>query len=495
MMTMSGWLRDRIGLALLAPLAVLVAGCATSSGYKLSDREFADVETAMLGHIEVLASEEFEGRRPGTRGEDLTLDYLQRELEQIGFVSGTNDPGHPWRAPVPMVSTMPLDSRIKFAHRGRFTTLEPQASAAFTTARRALVGEAELIFVGYAKQEVAPGELSGRVALILSEPGESPARRAALFANGAAAVVTAVSSEDTVAQIRASVARENLLLASEEDASLAGFATHDALAGVFGRTRWEQWTEAAERDDFTPFVTDFKATVEASSLRREFDSHNLIGRLPGSNPDAGAILLLGHWDHFGVCRGEEAPDRLCNGAVDNASGMAAILELASRLASRGPFERDIYVLGTTAEEWGLLGARAFVESPSLPLDEIVAAFNFDTVALAERGAPVGFIGEGRTRLDSIILDHIAQAERAVGDRQIAAQFLSRQDGWALLQAGVPTVLLSSAIGQAELVQSYLATDYHQPSDEVDKVTLGGAVDDVLLHEMIIATLLDPARYP
>lgn len=480
---------------LVGALALFASACATTSDYQVSDREFAEIESAMRGHIEVLASDEFEGRRPGTRGEELTLDYLQTQLEQIGFVSGTNDPGNAWRAPVPLVSTMPVDSRIKFARRGRFTTLDQEASVAFTTSRRELVGEAELIFVGFAREEVPPEELSGRVALMLSDPGESPARRAALFANGAAAVITAVTSADTIAQIRAAVASERLHLASEEDASLSGFATYEALANVIGQSRWERWLEAAQSDDFEPVLTDFKATVEASSLRREFASHNLIGRLPGTDPAAGAILLLGHWDHFGVCRDETAPDRLCNGAVDNASGMALIIELSRRLAQRGPFDRDIYVLGTTAEEWGLLGARAFAESPPLPLEEIVVAFNFDTVALAGRGSPVGFIGEGRTPLDAIILEHIAASEREVGDREIASQFLARQDGWALLQEGVPTVLLSSAVGQQGLVQSYLSTDYHQPSDEAEGISLGGAIDDLLLHEVLISELANTANYP
>ena len=100
---------------------------------------------------------------------------------------------------------------------------------------------------------------------------------------------------------------------------------------------------------------------------------------------------MSHWDHLGVCREDGELDRICNGAVDNASGMALVIELARRLAADGPFDRDIYVLGTTSEELGLLGAKAFVEAPSVPLDSIIAGFNFDTVAIAHNGQKLGFL--------------------------------------------------------------------------------------------------------
>ncbi|MEO0872193.1 MAG: M20/M25/M40 family metallo-hydrolase, partial [Pseudomonadota bacterium] len=146
----------------------------------------------------------------------------------------------------------------------------------------------------------------------------------------------------------------------------------------------------------------------------------MIGRLAGTKPDAksdtGAVLLMAHWDHLGLCGPEGAEDRICNGAIDNASGIAVMLELARRLAEAGPYENDIYVLATSAEESGLLGAQAFAANPPLPLESIIAAFNFDSVALAKAGAPVGFIGEGRTSLDPLVLQVMAEAERDLGNR-------------------------------------------------------------------------------
>ncbi|NJR42621.1 MAG: M20/M25/M40 family metallo-hydrolase, partial [Akkermansiaceae bacterium] len=246
----------------------------------------------------------------------------------------------------------------------------------------------------------------------------------------------------------------------------------------------------ASEPDFCPLELNLAVSIEASAERREFTSYNLLGRIPGSDPAAGAVLLLAHWDHIGECGPASAADRICNGAADNASGLAAMIELAQRLNSTGPHGRDIYVLATTGEEAGLFGARAFAKAPPVPLTKIVAAFNFDMVAVAPQGSPVGFIGRGQTPLDGVILDALARQGRTLGDQGLADSFLHRQDGWALLQRGVPVVLLSSTYGSRDILQTFLNTRYHRSSDTADKVELGAAIDDVLLHEDLIRLLAD-----
>jgi aminopeptidase YwaD len=208
------------------------------------------------------------------------------------------------------------------------------------------------------------------------------------------------------------------------------------------------------------------------------------------------VLLLAHWDHLGECGAADAADRICNGAVDNASGLAVMIELARRLKAGPPLERDVYVLATTAEEAGLLGARAFVKGTPLPLGSIVAAFNFDMLALAPAGSQVGFIGRGQvSALDTAILAEITRTGRTEGDRALADSFVRRQDGWVFQQQGVPAVLLSSTYGSRGVLQPFLSSRYHQPGDEPGAIELGGAIDDLLLHERLIRQLADPARYP
>ncbi len=137
-----------------------------------------------------------------------------------------------------------------------------------------------------------------------------------------------------------------------------------------------------------------------------------------------------------------------------------------------------------------------MKDPPLPLASIVAAFNLDMMAVAPAASPVGFIGRGRDAgLDAAVLAALGRHGRALGDQSLADSFLQRQDGWALVQAGVPAVLLSGTYGNRAILDPFIAARYHQPSDEVEGIELGGAVDDLLLHEDLIRVIADPARYP
>ena len=382
----------------LVPALLLLAlgACSTAPRYGVSDTEFFAIESSVRGHINILASEEFGGRRPGTPFETLTLDYIESVLANAGYESGTNDPGNFWRAPVPLISTKPTDSRIEF-HFGRRTVAVPDESGvAYTSRKRGLVEAGSLIFVGKQAQSVDENSVRGNVILMLSEPGKSPARREVLFEKGAAAIITVVEDQESLDGVVQFYGDERIGLADEDDGNLIVFATQEAIGTALGGEVWESLIQGMEAGQTDPVGLDANVTIEANTRRRELRSHNIIGRLPGAMPGSGAVLLLAHWDHFGECGEEGADDRLCNGAIDNASGVAVMLELAKRLAANGPHDRDIYVLGTTAEEWGLLGTRAFVENPPLPLDQIVAAFNFDTVARgARRGRDAGVVPRAR----------------------------------------------------------------------------------------------------
>ena len=221
--------------------------------------------------------------------------------------------------------------------------------------------------------------------------------------------------------------------------------------------------------------------VRADASRVE--SANIIGKLPGRVPGSGAVLVLAHWDHLGdACAPITAADRLCNGAVDNASGIGVMLEVARRVAASGGLDRDLYIMATTAEESGLLGAEAFALDPPVPLPTIVAAFNIDTVAIAKRGAPTTVIGWGRTPLDKGIAAVIAKIGGRLDVQEDHQRFVRRQDGWALLSRDVPAVLVSTSFGDEETLGAFLAGRYHGPGDEwTESMELGGATDDIFTH--------------
>lgn len=474
---------------------IALSACATVPAVDTNALERAAIEQNLRRDIEILASDDFGGRKPGTDGEAKTLAFIQGELQKAGLVSGTNDPASEWRAPVELVSIEPYSSSITIRTGKRTIKVNNAEATAITSRRRELVDGAKVVFVGNLGEEAPAEMVSGSIVVMLGEPGESPARRAALFAKNPVAVVTVVEDQLAITRQNRFYRRERVQLASETDTSLSAYVTKGAMEDAFGEENWTRYVALAGRPDFQPKILEATMAIEASANRREFASNNLLGKLPGTDPDAGAILLLGHWDHLGECGPLDAEDRICNGAVDNASGIASMLELIRRLAATGPFDRDIYVLATTAEENGLLGARAFIEAPSIPLDNIVAAFNFDTVAIAPEGSSVGFVGEGRSALDPIIREVMQAMGRTQGDKALAERFERRQDGWALLQEGVPSVLISTSFGSEEVLGPFLETDYHRAGDEVEAIVLGGAIDDLLLHEALVRRFANISTYP
>ncbi|MGB3317882.1 MAG: M28 family peptidase, partial [Sphingopyxis granuli] len=248
--------------------------------------------------------------------------------------------------------------------------------------------------------------------------------------------------------------------------------------------------------DFRGLALPVTADLSATATVRSFDSHNIIAKLPGAKPDGKAVLFLGHWDHLGICAPEGAADRICNGAVDNASGIAVLIAVAKRLAGGARPDRDIYFMATTAEEKGLLGARWFADHPVLPLTDITVALNIDTIAISPRGTPVATIGRGRPAHDALVREVASALGRTIDDDGEADPFIQRQDGWALGAKGVPSLMVGGSFSDMGLLEAFLESDYHGPGDEFsDKVPLGGAAEDADLHVALGRAFADTKRWP
>jgi Zn-dependent M28 family amino/carboxypeptidase len=206
-------------------------------------------------------------------------------------------------------------------------------------------------------------------------------------------------------------------------------------------------------------------------------------------------MFLAHWDHLGFCRPEGAPDRICNGAVDNASGVAMMIEVAGHLAAGPRPPRDILFLATTAEEEGLIGAGYFAAHPIVPLGAIVAAINMDTVAIQPAGAPVAVMGRGIPALDAAIAATVAAMGRRLDTDDEAAELVQRQDGWALARAGVPAIMVGGSFSDMALLNRFLEGRYHKPDDQADgQLVLDGAAEDANLAVALGRRLADPAAY-
>jgi len=457
------------------------------------------LEATLLAHITQLASDDFDGREPGTEGEAKTLRYIGQQWFEIGLESGTNDPRNAWFAPVKLVAREPAASRAVFNRRGRPQFVPPGSTIVFTSGKRTLLNSTPLLFVGKGEIEVGRAELAGRVALLLDGGRDGTERQNALLKAGAAAVMTVLDGERSLDQVRARRGRSGYALATEElGGDLEAYITAEGLERALtdGPLDLAALKALAASPDFGAKLLDLSVTLEATTRETRINTHNIIGRLPGRRPESGAVLLLAHWDHFGECAAPPAEDLICNGAIDNASGVAALTEIARRLAKGPAMDRDVYFLATTAEEIGLLGVEAFAEDPPLPLNQIVAAFNLDSIALAPRGTPIGIVGRGLTPLDAGILAVAKAQKRRVIDGDAVNAYVRRQDGWALLAHDVPTVMVSSSWSDVTRVERFFDGDYHRPGDQVKPgLDLSGTAEDVAFHVALVRHFADPKKVP
>ncbi len=483
-------IRGVIGFAVLA----LLAACAPVRPVSAPPDDLDAIEAALHRHIEVLASDEFGGRAPGTEGETQTLRYLAREWQAAGLDSGTNDPSNPWFAPVELATSPPATGTVEF-HRGERTVVLPrEAVTVLSSETRDLVERAPMLFLG-SGAVLDPTAIAGHApVLTLDDPGAF-GRIEQLAAAGAAAVVVIAARADLAPIVAARNAGGYRLAGDERSLApivLVELEAAMAQPGVAALVTQLRDADAAQGGTFS---LPFSVSLDTRSRVSQVKTHNLIARLPGRDPRAGAVLLLAHWDHFGTCGEEGDADRICNGAVDNASGLAVLTELARLLAQGPQLDRDVYFLATTAEEWGLLGAYAFTRDPPLPLDTIVAAFNLDTSALAARDAPVAIVGAGLGPLDGEVEAIIAAQGRRVGGRDLAPLYARRQDGWALVQSDVPALMVSSSFADSTLLSEFERTRYHRADDELEGIELGGAAQDLLLHLALVRHFGSVALHP
>ena len=427
------------------------------------------------------------------------MRYIGRQWFDIGLQSGTNDPAHPWFAPVNILAREPDTSRAYFSRKGRRLYAPAGSVLVLTSGKRGLVENAPVVFVGSGAVIPPRAELAGRVALLLDGGIDNSERQNALLKAGASAVLTVLDGERSLENVSAHRKRVGYALASDRlGGDLEAFITVPALNGVLVGAGLDlaRLQAEAKAPEFAARILDLAVSLEATTRETRIKTHNVIGKLPGRRPELGAVMFLAHWDHFGECAEPPAEDLVCNGAVDNASGIAVLTEIARRLAKAPAMDRDVYFMATTAEEIGFLGIEAFADNPPLPLGNIVAAFNIDTVALAPKGRPYAVVGKGMTPLDPHIAAAAKAQKRKLAEGDAANAYVRRQDGWALMQHDVPAVMISSSWSDIALVEKFMESDYHRPGDQISRgLELGGAADDVEFLTALGRWFADPRKVP
>jgi Zn-dependent M28 family amino/carboxypeptidase len=525
--------------AVLASAALLLAACADH--VKVPPPSTDIDETVFRDHVRVLASDDFEGRRPGTPGEEKTVAYLVDQFRKLGLKPGN---GESFLQQVPMVEILAgTDASLSVAGHGGVLKLSYGKDMVIWTKRvvpQADLKGSELVFVGYgivapeyAWNDYADIDVHGKtVVVLISDPGLAT-KDPRVFKGGAmtyygrsaykieeaarqgAAGVLLVHDGDAIGYgwnvVQNTWSGPQLDLAGGDGdaghAVIEGWIQKDAARAVFGAAGLDfaAAAAAAAHPGFKPMPMGVRLDATLRTSVRQFTSANVIALLPGGRRRRESVIFAAHWDHLG--RDLARPGHnVFNGATDNASGAAGLLALAQSFVRTKPVaDRSIVFLALTGAESGLLGSRYYVENPVFPLRETVAVLNLDTL---HRGGPtrdLNVFGVGNTDLEEY-----ARAVALLQGREVTPEptpergIYFRSDSLSFAKAGVPVLFVQSGIddsargpvwGRAQL-EDYFALRYHQPSDQYSADwDVRGAIDDLSLYYEVGNRLARTRRFP
>ena len=540
----------RIGsFSFLLVLAGLVLfSCSGNRDADLQPALQSITQDRLLSPIKVLSSDEFEGRGPGSKGEELTVAYLIDQFKSIGLKPGNPDGTY--------IQDVPL-SGFRAHPTAWFTIKGKRMPLRFPTEYVALsrhltpkvnVDNSEMIFVGYGV--VAPEygwddykgvDVRGKtIVMLVNDPAvpdsSDPTKLDdAMFKGkamtyygrwtykyeiatekGAAAAVIIHETGPAgypFEVISGSQGRENFDIHSADGnmgrVAVESWITSDIARKLFSSTGhdFDDLKRAAVRKDFTPVRLNATATFHLKNDLREIQSRNVVAKLEGSDPNHRDeyVVYTAHWDHLG--KDESLPgDKIYNGALDNASGVSAILAIANAMTKLPtPPKRSVLFLAVTAEEKGLLGAKYYATHPLYPLSKTLADINIDGLNQWGKTRDLIVIGYGNTTLEDMLGDIAASYGRVLKpDAEPEKGFYYRSDHFEFAKQGVPALHTDAGedyIGKPEGYgqekrDEYTNNDYHKPSDEIKPDwDLSGAVDDVRMLLTLGVHVADADQWP
>ncbi|MHA7870716.1 MAG: M28 family metallopeptidase [Hyphococcus sp.] len=509
-------------LRIVAAGAVLSA--AAACGGEQSAPPAADTDKAapageitasdLTRHIATLASDEFEGRAPGTPGGAKTRAYIAAEYERIGLEPLAG--GYEQTVPIVESTLQPDQSSFHVSANGEMRPLEYRKDVVYWTKRVAenvAIEDSELVFVGYGI--VAPEydwndyegvDVAGKTVVILvNDPGFATQDDALFNGNamtyygrwtykyeeaarqGAAAAMIIHDTAPAAygwSVVEGSWSGPQVDLQRDDDGAsrvaVEGWFSNETARGLFeaaGLDLDAQMSAALTPEFEAVPMTGLAASAELTNAIARSESANVIGVLPGAVRPDEYVLYMGHWDHLGNNPSTDGDDKIYNGAVDNATGIAAMLEIAERfIANEDQPERSIMLVAVTAEESGLLGSAYFSEYPPVPLKQIVGGVNIDAILPTPPTNDMIVVGYGASELEDILKTKAAAHDRYLTpDPEAEKGYFYRSDHISLAKKGVPMLY---ADGGADLVDGgveageaygadYRENRYHAPSDEYD----------------------------
>ena len=485
----------------------------------------------IMQHTRVLSSDEYEGRGPGTKGEELSVKYLTEQFQRLGLKPGNPDGTYVQKVPLVGFAAQPTASFSAGGKKIDLTFPKDYVAVSRRFVPESKVENSDIVFVGYGV--VAPEygwddykgvDVRGKtIVMLINDPavpdGSDPSKLDPKMFKGNAMTYYGrwtykyeIASQKGAAAaiivhetgpagypyevVSGSWSRENFDIQTPDKnmgrVAVESWITLDRAKELFtaGGQDFDALKKAAVKKDFKPVTLNAKANFDVKNTLREINSNNVVAKLEGSDQSLKNEYLIytAHWDHLG--RDPKLPgDQIYNGALDNASGTAALLEIAeafTKLAT--PPKRSILFLAVTAEEKGLLGAKYYATNPLYPLSKTVANINMDGVNQWGRTKDVTMVGDDNSTLIDLLKETAAAQGRVVNpDPEPEKGFYYRSDHFEFAKQGVPALYTDAGqdyVGKDKAYSKqkrdeYTDKDYHKVTDEIKPDwDLSGAVEDV-----------------
>lgn len=513
---------------LLFSITVLISCISSSkideqhSVLKLSGDKIAE-------HIKVLSSDEFGGRKPFTKYEAKTIEYLKSQLENIGVAPGNEDS---YFQQVPMVeieATIMSPLKItgtgfekEYTYKTDFVALTRRLTDSIT------VENSELVFAGYGI--VAPEynwndykdiDVKGKTVLVLVNDPGFDSNDSTLFKEnamtyygrwtykyeeaarqGAAGIIIIHDTKPASypwGVVENGWTGANLYLKAEDNnmsrCAFEGWVSLETAKELFvaaGKPDYH-FTLLAKNRDFKSFAMNLSVSISFTNSTNFSESNNVAGIIKGSEKPDEIIIYSAHWDHLGTGTAIDG-DSIYNGAIDNASGIATLLEIARAFKNKEQTKRSVLFLAVTAEEQGLLGSAYYAENPIYPTNKTVAVINMDALMANGEMKDLTVVGYGQSELDDIAETFATQQGRyIIPDPEPGSGHFFRSDHFSFAKVGIPALYASGSYEHMTKgieytktkSEQYVANDYHQPSDEYSNDwDMSGMVQDGTLFYQI-----------
>ena len=523
-------------LLLLSLLAGLLIGCGDKS--KIYQFQVSDLEPNLI----TLSSDEFMGRMPFTEGEQLTTSFLEGKFKEMGLEPGNGDS---YFQEVPMVSiiTYPEQSLEFKGPQGSVVGEGLKEFVIWTQRPDSLVRiqDAEVVFAGFGI--VAPEygwddyknlDVKGKIVVVLiNDPGfgsedstffkgntmtyygrwtykyEEAVRQGAL---GCLIVHNTIPAGYGFNNIQNSWKASKLYLDDRgQDKYKLGFEGWITLP--FAKQLFEKMgkneselLQNARKPDFQGFSTGMSLSTSLTVKPTYNVSKNVVAKITGKTAPEEVIIYTAHWDHIGIGKPDETGDTIYNGALDNASGTAALLALAKAFKTDEQPDRTVVFLAVTAEEQGLWGSAYYAKQPIYPKEKTVANINMDGVNPYGKMKDVSVIGVGQSEMEDLLDEELKKLGRyAAPEPNPLVGYYFRSDHFNFAKIGIPALYIGTGIDHVEkgkeygkqLQEEYVAQYYHKPADAYDpkRWNLDGAVDDIQLLYQVGRNLANSTRWP